>query len=82
MDKVVRIDWIDTNGSGRWTDREWAMEKVRPTLCRSYGAIIDETPEYITLAGSLDGGNDNVDHVTSIPRTAIKKITKLVEKKK
>ena len=74
---IVRVDWTDTVGRTRWGERAQAAQELRPASCRSWGIVLRETEDYITVAGSIDDTLDNVNDVNCIPRVAIRNITVL-----
>ena len=75
--KIVEVEWLDTVSEKRWTDRIHTVKTLRPSHCVSYGLLLDDTEDYLMVAGSVDEHNDNVDHVDCIPKSAILKVTVL-----
>ena len=75
--KIVLVEWWDSCSQGaNWIHRADA-KNLCPSHCVTMGIVLNETPDFITLAGSNSTPNFNVSDVTSIPHGCIKKIYKL-----
>lgn len=80
--KIVEVTWLDTyhvGGSGL-TRKE--VSELRPVMCFSYGRIIEETDDHITIASSImehgiGGEQPEYREVTCIPRGVIQSINEL-----
>jgi len=70
--KIVKILWLDSAGRDEWLSLDEARQ-LHPMLVGSYGEIINETSDFITIAGTLDA-EYGVAHVHCIPRSAIQEI--------
>ena len=73
--KKVQIEWIDSKaGSNEW--EYWdELEPLKPTLCRSIGYIIEDTPKYKTIAHTIS--ESQILGRITIPKACIKKIKEL-----
>jgi hypothetical protein len=80
--KIVEITWLDTyhvGGSGL-TGKEVA--ELRPVSSISYGRLIEDKDDYITIASStmaqgIGGDQPEYREVTCIPRVVIQSIKEL-----
>ena len=72
--KIVYVEWIDSQGSGRWQDLQEIIDETKPRAIRSVGWLAHETDECILLIQSTDMPNhrlpDAMNHVM-IPKVAI-----------
>lgn len=76
--KLVMIEWIDSaSGGGYWEDRE-DTEATLPVECTTVGFLIDDGPDHKTVASSITG--DQAGGSLVIPKSAIKRIRRLVSK--
>ena len=79
--RVVCVRWRDTSSLSAWDSRENA-EKLTPVQCTSYGFIVAETSDTLTMADTHTLGDDRMDdvrHVHCIPRGCIESVITLVE---
>ena len=76
INDVVMVKWIDTTGFGRWEARKYA-EDLRPSEIESYGRLIKETDEFVTVAGSVDLSIPNTSNTDCIPKSSITSVTVL-----
>ena len=87
--KLVQIIWLDTNetSDSGWCSKEEA-EEARPCRVASYGVVVKENDEFITIAADTDAAlieeNDNVldaddlfGRVQCFPKGCIESITPL-----
>ncbi|MFA5377209.1 MAG: hypothetical protein WC455_15775 [Dehalococcoidia bacterium] len=75
MDKdIVLIQWVDSKGMERWEYLD-EIEPMPPANCLSVGFLIEDNPDYKTIALGL--GTTQVLGRTTIPAGCIKKITRL-----
>ena len=87
--KLVQIIWLDTNetSDSGWCSREEA-EEARPCRVASYGVVVKENDEFITIAADTDAAlieeNGNVldaddlfGRVQCFPKGCIESITPL-----
>ena len=60
--KIVEILWWDTNES---SDSGWMSEKeaksTKPCKVKSIGYVVEDNPEYVTIAADTDGNEDIKD---------------------
>ncbi len=71
---IVLIEWVDSKGMERWEYLD-EIEPMPPCVCYSVGFIIEDTPEYKTLALGLS--ETQVLGRTTIPSGCIRSIKKL-----
>jgi hypothetical protein len=84
--KIVEIIWLDiyhVTGDGL-TRKE--VTELRPVPSQSYGRLIEETDEYITIASSImehgiGGEQPEYREVTCIPRAVVQSVKELGIKK-
>jgi hypothetical protein len=72
-EKMVLLEWLDaTCTTSRW---EWRDETdpIAPHLCKTMGFVVDETPQYITVAQSLGKDHESVMGRMTILKRCIKK---------
>ncbi len=50
--EIALIEWIDSKGMNRWEYLD-EIEPMPPCVCYSVGFIIDDNPDYKTLALGL-----------------------------
>ena len=74
---IVMVEWTDCNTQSRWSDRAYTKKTLRLGHCRTFGEVLDDAEDYITVAGSVDDTNDNVNSVCCIPKSAIQNVTVL-----
>jgi len=75
MDKeIVLIEWVDSKGMERWEYLD-EIDPLPPCVCYAVGFMIDDKPEYKTLALGLT--ETQVLGRTTIPAGCIKSIKKL-----
>jgi hypothetical protein len=87
--KLVQIIWLDTNetSDSGWCSKEEA-EEARPCRVASYGVVVKENDEFITIAADTDAAlvedNGNVldaddlfGRVQCFPKGCIESITPL-----
>lgn len=75
--EIVLIEWLDTYGLQRWEYLD-EIEPMPPCICYSVGFVLEDTPEYKTIALGLS--ETQVLGRTSIPLGCIKSVKKLMEK--
>lgn len=68
---IVLIEWVDTYGLQRWEYLD-EIEPMPPCICHSVGFVIEDHPEYKTLALGLS--ETQVLGRTTIPIGCIKSI--------
>lgn len=87
--KLVQIIWLDTNetSDSGWCSKEEA-EEARPCRVASYGVVVKENDEFITIAADTDAAlvedNGNVldaddlfGRVQCFPKGCIESVTPL-----
>ncbi len=75
MDKdIVLIEWVDSKGMNRWEYLD-ELEPMPPCICYSVGFIIDDSPDYKTIALGLS--ETQVLGRTTIPSCCIRSLKKL-----
>ena len=84
--RIVEVEWEDSNAVHGWHKSEDNDYTTSP--CVSVGYVVDDRDEAISLAESLDQSPDkpnvkihNHGCVTTIPRSAIRKVTELSRKR-
>ena len=79
--KVCQIVWYDAYHRSENDIPLAAAKELKPCLCVSYGEVVAETDECITLTSSImaieDGQMAACREVLSIPKGEVKKITEL-----
>ena len=67
--KVLVVDWLDAlSWGGSWAKKD----KQEMSHCRSYGFLLEETKEAITLVQTIGFGGEHLNGVT-IPKGCIVK---------
>jgi len=84
--KIVEVSWLDTYhvGGAGLTRKE--VSELRPVPSLSYGRLIEETDDYITIASSImehgiGGEQPEYREVTCIPKAVVQSIKELGIKK-
>ena len=72
--EIVLIEWFDAKGVNRWEYLD-EIEPMPPCVCYSVGFIIEDNPDYKTLALGLS--ETQVLGRTTIPAGCIRRIEKL-----
>ncbi|MBM3119443.1 MAG: hypothetical protein FJ006_07850 [Chloroflexi bacterium] len=80
--EIVEVLWLDTihTGGGGLTRKE--ASELKPVPCLSYGRLIEETDDHITIASNImqhEGDSEQPEYreVTCIPRAVVQSIKKL-----
>lgn len=71
---IVLIEWLDSKGMERWEYLD-EIEPIPPATCYSVGFLIENTPDYKTIALGLS--DTQVLGRTTIPAGCIKSIKRL-----
>lgn len=72
---VVRIDWADIISHGGWVEEETVAEAV-PQVMVTYGKIVVESPEFITVCGTWsEECEETFGDINTIPRGCVKSIS-------
>lgn len=74
MKDIVLIEWLDSKGMERWEYLN-EIEPLLPAICYSVGFLIEDNPDYKTIALGLS--DTQVLGRTTIPSGCIKSIKKL-----
>ena len=70
LPKAVRLEWVDSaSDNGRWTLEEDIENSIVKVI--SYGFVVEDKPEYITLALSYISEQPQYCQMISIPKCAI-----------
>ena len=76
--KAVKIFWKDSLSSSSWELMKDAKE-VKPVCVTSYGFVIDETEDYVTIAQNYGVEPEQVCNTMCIPRCSITSIVDITE---
>lgn len=69
-EKIVKVKWIDSmSDNGRWTLAEDI--DIKPTKCVTFGFLVDENENFITVAQTLGMEPEQYCHMICIPQKAI-----------
>ena len=69
-EKVVKVKWIDSmSDGGRWTLAEDI--DMKPTECTTFGFLVDENENFITVAQTLGMEPEQYCQMICIPQKAI-----------
>lgn len=77
--KMVVVDWVDTTSP---QDKWQCIIDVRgrpPLECQTMGFVIERTPDYITIAGTMTEDEDipMLSHIMTIPTGCIRRVRSL-----
>jgi len=73
--KFVEVEWADAISTADWRDDHHLPAVVK---CTSRGWLLIDDDEQVTLAGTLQEGDDgHVGEIVSIPRGMVKRIRRL-----
>ena len=84
-ERIVEVAWEDTSQSHGWQSEEKAA--IDPWICHSVGYVLEDNKKHIRIMESSGqptaAGVTGLDHgcATSIPRSAIRKVTELARKR-
>lgn len=73
---IVLVYWVDSAGTGRWTDTNVVLEDNHVSQCWTAGFFLGYSDDCIKVASSGSDTNQ-VDHIMYIPKVAIVKTTVL-----
>ena len=71
--RILRVDWVDSEGLGNWRDRE-DFYKVKTVPIVSVGLEVKSDEENIFLSVGYDSKLDNFCGSIRIPRCSIKRV--------
>lgn len=72
---IVTIDWVDSCSYGGWKTNE-EIGKFEPAMCQSVGFVERSDKDMVVLSQSRSLAGARADQIC-IPRSCVKKITKL-----
>lgn len=78
--KIVEITWLDTYHVGGSGITKKEVKELRPVVCHSYGSLIEETNDYITIAScTLEQNIGELEYreATCIPKTVVQSVREL-----
>lgn len=82
--KLVAVSWIDSHTDNDWKTVENAKREASEAsalMMRSVGYVVEETTEYVLLAGTwspgVNAGDDLVNNTMQIPRVAVTEVRAL-----
>ena len=84
-DRIVEVIWEDASSRHGWQSEEQAQ--VNPWIVHSLGYVLEDDERHIRImearAEASDSDNTARDHgcATSIPRSAVRKVTELARKR-
>ncbi len=71
----VEIEWIDSkSGPNEWEYRE-DLEPLRPIQCKTMGFLLEDTPEYKTIAQTIS--DSQIHGRITIPTACILNVNNL-----
>ena len=80
-ERIVEVEWTDISTTHGWHKK---AQESGPSPCRTVGYVLEENDMYLTVVESLDNSetpdgveSNNLGCTTSIPRSAIRKVTEL-----
>ena len=75
VNKLVRVQWLDTMALSGWKSRETVCEH-KPSVVNSFGILLEDTEEKLTIAGSYDD-QGHVSDVNVIPKKCVVSIVQV-----
>ncbi len=67
INNMIQVTWVDiTSQTEPWIEVEEARQ-LRPARMVTAGWIVEQTPEYLTIASTVDLDSDSVGDVNCIP---------------
>lgn len=73
---LVEIDWEDARFFEGWSPVDGDPAAARTALCRSWGVLVKETEQHLTIAQTLSTEGMKADLLT-LPRRMIRKMSVL-----
>ena len=78
--KVVKIEWIDSTASElNWMIIDNLPEDIEPTKIVSYGVVIKETDNYISIAQNYGFNPEQCCSLMTIPNGCIQNVITIEE---
>ncbi len=68
--KIAKIEWLDSKAASHEWEYYADLEELKPVICSTFGFIIKETKDYVTIAHTTSE-NQVLGRIT-IPRGCIK----------
>ncbi len=72
--RLVEVEWVDAHVHDRWVGAD-ELRETAPARCVSVGYLVQDEPEFITLAQSIGtkvaGGVEEYGQPITIPRAAL-----------
>ena len=72
---IVKVDWLDSMGTGGHWESTESITPMRPVKCRSVGWVLEETKKSITIAMTVS--ETMIYARKAIPKCSITKLTRL-----
>ena len=60
---IIYVEWLDSQGSGRWQDLQEVIDETKPRVIRSVGWLAHETDDAILLIQNTDMPNHRLPDV-------------------
>jgi hypothetical protein len=76
--KKVIIEWIDTTSIYQWQSLKEA-QTTDLDICESIGYMIRDEKDFVSIVQTKTSSGEDVDGLLIIPRSAIKKVTDIVD---
>jgi len=73
---LVEVEWVDSCADAGWRAAKKERTDHPDLRCATAGYLFEERRGYVKIAQSLSA-HDSVDNLMAIPRSAIRKITRL-----
>ena len=77
---IVEVEWLDSVCTGGWRDEEDYAKEYPPAIIRSAGYLLRSDRSQVVIIQSRDPKNSNASDSISIPRSAVKKMVRLLRK--
>lgn len=71
--KIVRVDWVDSAGSGTLWETLEDLDGIKPLRCTTVGFVLEDTDDHITLAMSTHEDR-GIMGALAIPRVAVTRV--------
>lgn len=68
----ITVHWIDSCGPSDWWREKEQVMRLKPTLFHTIGYLVAESPDFITVAGSVSTDGEEYGGIVCIPAVAIR----------
>lgn len=75
--QIVKVEWVDSSVDSGWHNKKHPGEAIGVSHCESVGFLLQKSRKEIVIC--LSQSKWSVGDIMTIPRSCVKKITRLKE---